>query len=93
MRKALSIWSPFTRSSSEMSITPSSHAYSTNRFDAMMKKCWFMVAIITPMMTANVMVVVAMVMLLRFFLNSSVRKRLGSTQRKNTRFSNVAMTA
>ena len=76
-----------------MSMTPNSQAYSTSRFEAMIKKFWSVVAIITPMMMANVMVVVAMMMMRRFFLNSSFWKRLGSSQRKNTWLSSVAMTA
>ena len=65
-------------------MTPSSHAYSTSRLLAMIKKFCSVVASITPMMMANVMVVVAMMVSPRFLLNSSVRKRLGSSQRKNT---------
>ncbi len=93
MRKALLICSPLTRSSSEMRMTPKSQAYSTSRFDAMRKKFWSVMVIMTPMMTANVMVVVAMVMLWRLARNSFVRNLLGSSQRKNTRFSSVATTA
>ena len=59
----------------------------------MSRKFWSMVACMIPMMTAKVMVVVASTILLRFFLNSSVLKRLGMIQRKNTRLSSDAMMA
>ena len=42
-----------------------------------MKFC-FVIAIVSPRMRANVMVVVAMVMQVRFFMNSTVRRRLGT---------------
>ena len=93
MRKALLIWSPLTRSNSEISITPRSQANSTSRSDAMSRKFWSIAACMMPMMMAKVMVVVASTMLLRFFLNSSVLNRLGISQRKNTRLSSEAMMA
>ena len=72
MRKALCIWSPLTRNSSEMRMTPSSHAYSISRSLAMMKKFWSSVARRKPMMMANVRVVVAMMIHGRFFLKPSL---------------------
>ena len=45
----------------------------------MMKKFCLTVASVMPRMRAKVTVVVAMVMQVRFFINSSVRRRLGTT--------------
>ena len=45
----------------------------------MMKKFCSTVANVMPRMRANVTVVVASVMQVRFFMNSSVRRRLGTT--------------
>ena len=78
MRNALFTWSPFTRNKSENNITPSSQAYSTSRLLAMMRKFWLDEARRMPMMTAKVIVVVAKITQVRFFLNSSVSRRLGT---------------
>ena len=90
MRKALFIWSPFTRSSSDIRITPSSHEYSTSRLDAIIRKFWLDWLITNPCMMAKVTVVVAITIHTRFFLNSSVLNLLGSANLKNSRFSMMA---
>ena len=90
IRNALFIWSPFTRISSDIRITPSSHAYSTSRLDAMIRKFWLELFITSPCSMAKVTVVVAMIMHTRFFLNSSVLNLLGRANLKNSRFSTMA---
>ena len=90
MRNALFIWSPFTRISSDIRTTPSSHAYSTSRPDAIIRKFWLELFITSPCSMAKVTVVVAMIMHTRFFLNSSVLNLLGRASLKNSRFSTMA---
>ena len=92
MRKALWICSALRRSSSEMRMTASSHRYSTSRPLAMMKKFWSMLWLTTPMITANVMVVVAQMMLERFFRNSLECRRRG-VKRNTSRLRPVATSA
>ena len=90
MRNALFIWSPFTRSSSDISTTASSHEYSTSSPDAIIRKFWLELLITKPCSIAKVMVVVAIIMHARFLRNSSVLNLFGSTNLKNSRFSIMA---
>ena len=76
-----------------MRITPSNHAYSTSKLAAIMTKFWSITISVTPKMRAKVTVVVAMMIHARFFINSSVRNRLGTTKRMTEKFSREAITA
>ena len=58
-----------------------------------MKKFCCVMASVTPRMRAKVMVVVARVIQVRFFMNSSVRRRLGTTKRMTKKLSSEAMMA
>ena len=73
MVKALLIWVPSTRSSSEMRMTPRSQAYSTSKSLAMMMKFCSTSALMTARMMAKVMVAVAMMMHDRLAMNALVR--------------------
>ena len=84
MLKADRIWSLFTRSSIESRMTASSQANSTSRFEAIITKFCDVLLSNMPCIRAKVMVVVAMMMALCFFLKSSVLKRLGNMNLKNS---------
>ena len=56
----------------------------------MMRKFWFTVALSTPRIKANVMVVVARMMHVRFFRNSAERNLFGSTYLMAMMFSAMA---
>ena len=90
MRNALRTWSPSTRSSSDIRITPSSHAYSTSNVDAITRKFCPVLFTNRPCISAKVTVVVAMMIAGRFLRYSGVSKRLGSSRRKNSWLSRMA---
>ena len=58
-----------------------------------MTKFWSMTTSVTPSITAKVMVVVAMMMQVRFFMNSGVRRRFGTTKRMTAKLMSVATMA
>ena len=84
MRKPLFIWSPGRRTSSEKKIAQSSHAYSMSSFDAMRKKLWYMNVRATITDTAKINIATNSMRHTFFFMNSSVRKRFGTSQRTST---------
>ena len=92
MRKALRIWSPFTRNSSEMRITPKSQAYSTSSPDAITRKFCPVLFTNRPCISAKVTVVVASITGVLFFRKSSVLNLFGMKKRKKSRLSTMAIT-
>ena len=78
MRKALFTCVPSMRSSSEIRMTPMSHANSTSRLEAMTRKFWPEVFVMMPMMSAKVTVVAAISTADCLRRNSGVFSRLGS---------------
>ena len=59
----------------------------------MTMKFWSVSVMVSPRMMANVMVVVAIVMQVRFFMNSLVRSRWGTTKRIIRKLSSEATIA
>ena len=72
------------RMSSETKMAQSSQEYSMSNLEAMRKKLWLINVRHTMMLTAKINMAAKRMRHTFFFMNSSVRKRFGTSQRTST---------